>query len=800
MKKIYTIITTLLLAVLTANAQTVLINEDFSGLTAGTEDNPDATMLVDDMGDFVNPSALKPYDSGLSYKKWGGIGLYSAGGCIAIKDGWFLNTPAGDMSGDVTITFRARLAKGQDDTGRNALDLIFLSRKGLVDFGRKTYSLTEEWQSFSYSSDKGNFETTGFQFYANTEATILIDDIRVERQQKSIQTPTAQDAENVTDHSFRAVWTPTGAESYLLNVYSKKLSGNTINVSEGFEGVDADSEGRLNAEKPNLPEEWAFVWTDPTKPHVAMGEGPDGSTKAIRLVDEGDSFTTPVMKDGVTAFSFWLKAQPTQTEVPNGSYIQLSVDTEYGLYPWKFIDVADLLSDEARDGKVFDITTALKAFEKVYAINFEYVPVKGDNTAVLFDNVTYAYPEPAELNYALKDQKVEAQPNADAEADMTYDVTGLDPEFDYFYTVKAVSDGYVSEPSKEIEVFAVSQPTVLQPTDITSDGYTANWTCGNKVDVYRVEQVQLNTIDKDTDAYTILYEDFSKVKSDKTEADIAKGDIEKDEYSDGYGPIDDLTQLAGWKASSLQCVDGWLGGMESSGVKGEIPGAIVTPAMDLSHNEGECDVTVRAWGTEDDWLVIQGVNPAAYSAIRFPEGGFVEATVTIPTCTKKEQLTFYSNNYRTFLIDYIKVTQKVKAGDKVEVVTSSVITDNNTTKSMYMDRPNFGSGHDIYYRVTGLRYYHGNRKDAVASSPSDMMLVKAPATSIKTVGKTESSVTTVAGGVSVTTADNAVLDVFTTTGQKALTRTLAPGTTDVSLAPGVYIIKVADQAVRVVVR
>lgn len=384
----------------------------------------------------------------------------------------------------------------------------------------------------------------------------------VERKQKSIQTPTAQDAENITDHSFRAVWTPTGAESYLLKVYSKKVSGNTITVSEDFEAVDADSEGRLNATNPNLPEGWSFEWKDFTKPHVAMGEGPDGSTKAIRLVDEGD------------------------------------------------------------------------------------------NTAVLFDNVTYAYPEPAELTYALKDLKVAAQKNADTEADMTYDVTGLDPEFDYFYTVKAVSGRYVSELSKEIEVFAVSQPTVLEPTDITSDGYTANWTCGNKVDVYRVEQVQLNTIDKDTDDYTILYEDFSKVK----------------------------------------------------------------------------------------------------------------------------------------------------AGDKVEVVTSSVITDNNTTKSMYMDRPNFGPGHDIYYRVTGLRYYHGNRKDAVASSPSYMMLVKAPATSILTVGKTESSVTTVAGGVSVTTADNAVLDVFTVTGQKALTRTLTPGTTDVSLASGVYIIKVADQAVRVVVR
>uniref|UniRef100_UPI0040294D55 hypothetical protein n=1 Tax=Prevotella sp. TaxID=59823 RepID=UPI0040294D55 len=78
----------------------------------------------------------------------------------------------------------------------------------------------------------------------------------VERKQKSIQTPTAQDAENITDHSFRAVWTPTGAESYLLNVYSKKVSGNTITVSEDFEAVDADSEGRLNATNPNLPEGW----------------------------------------------------------------------------------------------------------------------------------------------------------------------------------------------------------------------------------------------------------------------------------------------------------------------------------------------------------------------------------------------------------------------------------------------------------------------------------------------------------------------------------------------------------------
>lgn len=36
---------------------TVLIDEDFSGLTAGSEDQPDGKKLVNDLGDFENPSS-----------------------------------------------------------------------------------------------------------------------------------------------------------------------------------------------------------------------------------------------------------------------------------------------------------------------------------------------------------------------------------------------------------------------------------------------------------------------------------------------------------------------------------------------------------------------------------------------------------------------------------------------------------------------------------------------------------------------------------------------------------------------
>ena len=68
-----------------------------------------------------------------------------------------------------------------------------------------------------------------------------------------------------------------------------------------------------------------------------------------------------------------------------------------------------------------------------------------------------------------------------------------------------------------------------------------------------------------------------------------------------------------WKASSLQWVEGWLGGMAATGQEGQIAGAISTPVIDLSNNDGECNVTVRAWGQEDDWLVIQGASPACYA-------------------------------------------------------------------------------------------------------------------------------------------------------------------------------------------
>lgn len=780
--------------------QAVLIDEDFSRLTAGTEDEPDSENLVNSLGDLKQPDLFHTYSDQLSYRTWGGEGLYAAGGALAIRDGWFLNTPAGDMGGEVTLTFRARLTEGATaDDGQGAMDLILLSRKSLIDYERRQIDLTPEWQTFSFTSTKGSYEATGVQFMCNTTATVLLDDIRLTQRKQSIAAPKAQEPIDADEYAFTAVWTPTAdATSYLLDVYSKEQQGEDTHV-EQFASINASADGVIDATQPGYPAGWDIHWTDPTHPHLAQGLS--DNAHALILSDAGDYIEMPHCAEGLTQANFRLRLDAVREDIPYGSYLQLYADTDYGLIYLNYIDVADMLqwADPVR-GEVVDLKASLGLVDRVYAVRWEYFPAEGDDTRLLVEQVSWAQPMPPTLHYRLQDEPVDAPTTGEADDNVTFTVSDLDPDTDYYYTVRARNDRFTSASSNEVEVYTVSRPEVLSPTDITAESYTAHWTSHNKVDLYRVEQLRLVEIPRDTARYEILWEDFSRVTSDFKESDIAEGFIEQGAYTDGYQPIDDLTHIAGWKASSLQWVEGWLGGMAAGGPEGTIAGAITTPRMDLSHNDGECTVELRAWGQTDDWLVIQGLNAACYGAVRFPEGGFVETSVSIPCCTAREQLTFYSNNYMPFLIDYIRILQPLRQGDRVEVVTASQHTANAKKRALLMETPDFAPTHTVAYRVTGLRYRHGDQKDLVASEPSAVMVVPNPTTSIAAVQKAQPSVVATASGVSLTTAHPAQVSIHSVSGQTVYAATLSTGHTTIQLPRGLYLVQIDGNVVRVAVQ
>lgn len=790
-----------------AKHKVVVIDEDFSGFTDGTEDNPSTATILDDMGNFVNKSALKPYSEALSYKQWGGAGIFSAGGCLAITNGMFLNTPAGDMSGEVTLTFRARLSKAGGSTTLNALKLMFISRSSILDYEVKYYNLTDEWQTFTYTSTLGEFEHSGFQFYSMYASNIiLVDDIRLEQTRTSIPAPKVHEAENMTDTSFKAVWNKSiEADHYLLSVFTKNESNELMTVSEGFDNIKADDKGNIDAASPNYPEGWEFAWKDDDlSNHIAKGEGAGKDNKqAVRLIDTGDAITTPYCPEGIKSLKFWVKAEANDGQ-PKFSSIMFTVNFGKGVYTVdNYINIPDMFTPEHRNGYYFDLTETLSAFDKIYSVKIEYIREEDDKTTILFDDFSYTTNKPTTYNYVLKDQKVEQQDNEDGT--VGFEVNGLDPDTDYTYSVKSVNSDFTSVASDEQEVYAVSIPTALPATNITANSYTANWTSHKKVDFYRVDQLQQTVIDKDTKDYVMLDEDFSKVTSSLTEADLLKGSYDEGERTSGYMPLDDITKIAGWKASSTVRVNGWLGGNEAKQGSGTIAGAIVTPTIDLSHNEGACNISLRVWGSEGDWLIIQGSNPASLATIEFPKGGgIVEKTITMPLCTSKEQLTFYSNNYKVFLIDYIKITQDVKAGDKVTTITGSVLTEDADTKSMVMTNPGFSDGHDVLYRVTAMRYDKDSQeshKYYSTSTPSDLMLVKNPNPSgIGSVEAAAENVAGVEGGIVVTAANATTVNVFNLSGQLVASKACGNGHAFVSVAPGVYVVKTNSTAAKVVVK
>ena len=790
-----------------AKHKVVVIDEDFSGFTDGTEDNPSTATILDDMGNFVNKSALKPYSEALSYKQWGGAGIFSAGGCLAIANGMFLNTPAGDMSGEVTLTFRARLSKAGGSTTLNALKLMFLSRSSILDYEVKFYDLTDEWQTFTYTSTLGQFEHSGFQFYSMYASNIiLVDDIRLEQTRTSIPAPKVHEAENMTDTSFKAVWNKSiEADHYLLSVFTKNESNELMTVSEGFDNIKADDKGNIDAASPNYPEGWEFAWKDDDlSNHIANGEGAGtGNKQAVRLIDTGDAITTPYCPEGIKSLKFWVKAEANDGQ-PKFSSIMFTVNFGKGVYTVdNYINIPDMFTPEHRNGYYFDLTETLSAFDKIYSVKIEYIREEDDKTTILFDDFSYTTNKPTTYNYVLKDQKVEQQDNEDGT--VGFEVNGLDPDTDYTYSVKSVNSDFTSVASDEQEVYAVSIPTALPATNITANSYTANWTSHKKVDFYRVDQLQQTVIDKDTKDYVMLDEDFSKVTSSLTEADLLKGSYDEGERTSGYMPLDDITKIAGWKASSTVRVNGWLGGNEAKQGSGTIAGAIVTPTIDLSHNEGACNISLRVWGSEGDWLIIQGSNPASLATIEFPKGGgIVEKTITMPLCTSKEQLTFYSNNYKVFLIDYIKITQDVKAGDKVTTITGSVLTEDADTKSMVMTNPGFSDGHDVLYRVTAMRYDKDSQeshKYYSTSTPSDLMLVKNPNPSgIGSVEAAAENVAGVEGGIVVNAANATTVNVFNLSGQLVASKACGNGHAFMSVAPGVYVVKTNSTAAKVVVK
>lgn len=194
------------------DASAVIVEEDFSKFTAGSETAPDATDLANaQTGDISADYTQVP--------GWSGAAVFQAGGSAYIgfyegDTGW-LNTPILDFSannGTFTMTFRAKSAL----TSGDELNMLLLYPGEQYAVSSQSVILTNEWKEYSFSLSKGTAES--FIQMWTYEGEYFIDDIKISAEGLSApQNPTVSKYMGTSaELSWDAV---AGADSYLLNVY-----------------------------------------------------------------------------------------------------------------------------------------------------------------------------------------------------------------------------------------------------------------------------------------------------------------------------------------------------------------------------------------------------------------------------------------------------------------------------------------------------------------------------------------------------------------------------------------------------
>lgn len=633
----------------------LIVDEDFSLATKGSADEPYLDMPLcnayGDPGWYVDSQYT--HDDG-----WTGTSVYQAGGMVALMDptgysGACLNTPLGDYSGDLTITFRAKalssytrtstlfvnaIIGGYDNIGSADIDEDGNSKQVNFLAGQGWKEVTVTMRNFSANAD-------GY-IQLNCYGQILLDDVKITSTTNFIADPHVQGVVEYNDSDFTVAWDPVrAAASYYVNLYKKEYTSETgLSVSGHFDEA-------------TLPADFTFAPAENLS--FSDDEGKDGTAAVV--LHNGDTLTTPDVSAMYKTMNFYMRM-----------VAEADPDDPYSLYYAKI----------SIEGKSNGTWSSLGSFYGYYFLDgydVDMTESAGEDFAGAYQSIRIVVSDMPEGGYLILDDfdittdrpfKYEAiYDDALSYQGLFYDNTkasqytfyNIEPEADYYYRVQSKYLLIESEGQTLYRAFGVAAPELLPATDIDERGsYTANWKTAPKATRYLITNYGLTTVEEDG-TVTLLEEDFDKVNSDVTSAtDPLSGTSlgNKTESS-----LDDYTSMPGWTGRNNTLAQGYMGG----GYTDYYTPYIKTPEMSLGNNS-QYYLTLNVSGYYGSSLTINDGTTTytlSYEANEDGYTGYIDGEYIVPVSSENVSLRFYDSVGYPFAIDYIAVSQDVKAGAKI---------------------------------------------------------------------------------------------------------------------------------------
>ncbi len=225
-------------------------------------------------------------------------------------------------------------------------------------------------------------------------------------------------ASDVSWDSFVAAWDKISlADDYVINVYTKELTGHHKDLCDFTDGVD------------KLPEGWSAN----TGSSYANTAYSGNAIPAIRLGRSADAVTSPRYDDGVKAVTFWHRGNGTS----DNDVVVVSVRTDDG---WKAVEEVPVTT--AKGGAVTTVTVDI---EGAHTARVELKRNSGKG-AVAIDDIEVAH------GITFEPKTVEGYADLRTGDTDEFKVSGLKSTTTYYYTVTATFGDIRSITSDEIEV------------------------------------------------------------------------------------------------------------------------------------------------------------------------------------------------------------------------------------------------------------------------------------------------------------------------------------------------------------